>query len=176
MSKTFDFSNIKQWQIPEGNAVKVEVGSSVLWQAANQATEQLTAPEISLDGSILTMTATDEQTEEFVIFVGGVETTTVVNLITFTIEGTTYYAEKGMTWGEWVNSEYNIGGFYITSTNTNGWNNVITNGSIDNTWSTLKIVCDNQTAYAGPPEFMEDTITSKFNYYLICKSSSGGIN
>ena len=33
-------------------------------------------------------------------------------LITFTIDGTTYQAIKGMTWGEWVNSEYNTGGFY----------------------------------------------------------------
>ena len=30
-----------------------------------------------------------------------------VNLITFTIDGTEYQAEEGMTWGEWVNSEYN---------------------------------------------------------------------
>ena len=27
-------------------------------------------------------------------------------LITFTINGTTYQAIDGMTWGEWVNSEY----------------------------------------------------------------------
>lgn len=27
--------------------------------------------------------------------------------ISFTIGGTTYYAEEGMTWGEWVESEYN---------------------------------------------------------------------
>lgn len=34
-------------------------------------------------------------------------------LITFTIAGTTYQAINGMTWGEWVNSEYNIIGAYI---------------------------------------------------------------
>ena len=34
-------------------------------------------------------------------------------LITFTIDGTTYQAMNGMTWGEWVNSEYNTGGFSI---------------------------------------------------------------
>ena len=27
-------------------------------------------------------------------------------LITFTIDGTTYQAIDGMTWGEWINSEY----------------------------------------------------------------------
>lgn len=29
------------------------------------------------------------------------------NLITFTIDGEEYQAEEGMTWEEWVNSEYN---------------------------------------------------------------------
>lgn len=33
------------------------------------------------------------------------------NLITFTIDGTSYEAEDGMTWGEWCNSEYNTSGF-----------------------------------------------------------------
>ena len=36
-------------------------------------------------------------------------------LITFTIDGTTYQAMNGMTWGEWVNSEYNTGGFSISN-------------------------------------------------------------
>ena len=30
------------------------------------------------------------------------------NLITFTINGTPYQAEEGMTWAEWVDSEYNV--------------------------------------------------------------------
>ena len=34
-----------------------------------------------------------------------------VRLIRFTIDGTTYLAEEGMTWGEWVDSEYNTDGF-----------------------------------------------------------------
>jgi hypothetical protein len=44
---------------------------------------------------------------------------TVVNdgdLITFTINGTEYRAEKGMTWGEWVNSEYNTSGYFVNGT------------------------------------------------------------
>lgn len=32
-----------------------------------------------------------------------------ISLITFTINGTQYQAEEGMTWGEWVNSEYSNG-------------------------------------------------------------------
>ena len=37
-------------------------------------------------------------------------------LITFTIDGTTYQAIDGMTWGEWINSKYNtIGLTYAIS-------------------------------------------------------------
>lgn len=74
--------------------------------------ETLTAPTISLDGDILTMTATDSKTEEFVIFVDGVETATVeAKNITFTVHNSdhgtitstdTFTVRKGMTWGEWV--------------------------------------------------------------------------
>lgn len=34
-------------------------------------------------------------------------------VITFTINGTEYQAEEGMTWKEWVYSEYNVIGFYL---------------------------------------------------------------
>lgn len=39
-------------------------------------------------------------------------------LITFTIDGTTYQAIDGMTWEEWVNSEYNVNQGYFLSSNT----------------------------------------------------------
>lgn len=32
--------------------------------------------------------------------------------IGFTIEGTQYFADVGMTWEEWIDSEYNTGGFF----------------------------------------------------------------
>ena len=34
--------------------------------------------------------------------------------IEFTIDGVWYAAEEGMTWSEWVNSDYNTGGFLVT--------------------------------------------------------------
>ena len=37
------------------------------------------------------------------------------NLITFTIDGVEYQAEEGMTWEEWVNSEYNVNDYWINS-------------------------------------------------------------
>ena len=37
-------------------------------------------------------------------------------LISFTIDGTSYQAKDGMTWEQWVDSDYNTGKFYIYST------------------------------------------------------------
>ena len=37
------------------------------------------------------------------------------SLITFTTPTGEYQAEEGMTWGEWVNSEYNVDGFVINA-------------------------------------------------------------
>ena len=33
-------------------------------------------------------------------------------IISFTIDGVSYQAEEGMTWAEWINSDYNIGNFF----------------------------------------------------------------
>ena len=35
-----------------------------------------------------------------------------VTLISFTIDGTTYQAQEGMTWAEWVNSDYDTPGLW----------------------------------------------------------------
>ena len=40
-----------------------------------------------------------------------VSSLTSITLITFTIAGTSYQAEEGMTWEQWVNSSYNTDGF-----------------------------------------------------------------
>lgn len=41
-----------------------------------------------------------------------------VTLISFTIDGTSYQAEEGMTWAEWVASSYNTIGAYISTRNS----------------------------------------------------------
>lgn len=38
-----------------------------------------------------------------------------VTLISFTIDGTTYQAEEGMTWKQWVESDYNTGNYQATT-------------------------------------------------------------
>ena len=45
------------------------------------------------------------------------ETDNVANEITFTIQDVTYTALDGMTWGEWVNSDYNVDGYYLDDIN-----------------------------------------------------------
>lgn len=35
--------------------------------------------------------------------------------INFTVDGVSYKAREGMTWGEWIDSKYNTGGFYVYS-------------------------------------------------------------
>ena len=42
-----------------------------------------------------------------------ISTSEVSEFITFTIGGTTYHADKDMTWAQWVDSEYNTGTVYL---------------------------------------------------------------
>ena len=74
-----------------------------------------------------------------------------VNLITFTIDGTEYQAEEGMTWSEWVNSEYNINGkFFIDFSD---------------------LICDGDSLYfIGTEEnyvYVSDIIQENYNYWLV---------
>lgn len=38
-----------------------------------------------------------------------------VELISFTIDSTEYQAEEGMTWAQWLNSDYNTDGYYVSA-------------------------------------------------------------
>ena len=49
---------------------------------------------------------------------GTVEDVGGVELISFTIDGTSYQAESGMTWGEWCESSYNTDGYYTVGSGT----------------------------------------------------------
>ncbi len=43
-----------------------------------------------------------------------------ITLISFTINGTTYQAEDGMTWAEWVNSDYNVAARFALGVDIDG--------------------------------------------------------
>lgn len=45
-----------------------------------------------------------------------IQNATYTTLITFTIDGTQYQAEVGMTWTKWCASEYNTDGYYVHTT------------------------------------------------------------
>lgn len=57
------------------------------------------------DGQIATLKCSNKKMKSDVVV--KVEEVEEVNLITFAIGGTTYQAEEGMTWADWVDSEYN---------------------------------------------------------------------
>ena len=62
----------------------------------------------------LTFTADTVPTEDLTVYVVIQDVIPPkVTLISFTIAGTSYQAEDGMTWGEWVESEYNTNGYQI---------------------------------------------------------------
>ena len=53
-----------------------------------------------------------------------------MTLIRFTIAGTSYQAEKGMLWGDWINSGYNTDGYFISEgiiTDSSGFDRVVVN-------------------------------------------------
>lgn len=144
-----DFSKVKSMTIPEGEVALLYIDGKTVWR---KVTEQLTAPTISLNGDILTMTATDDKTEEFVIFVDGVEKECVTRMIYFAIDGTQFQAEAGMTWAEWCDSEYNTDGWY-KGENGGGIHKVVGN-------SFYSIYLDNM------PVSSNDVITAQMYNYI----------
>lgn len=81
-------------------------------------------------------------------FYYNVEVGAAVEMISFTMEGEgTFQAEEGMTWGEWLESEYNTDGYYF-----NGEGCVTMNGNTG-VWVSLnsKIIANNR--YKGEDIF-----------------------
>lgn len=78
--------------------------------------QTLSAPSIEIDGTTLNIYDEEGLATEYDILVDGVvkETVSAVSLITFTYGSTSYQAESGMTWVEWVASDYNTDGFTIS--------------------------------------------------------------
>ena len=71
-----DFSKIKEWFITEGKVKSVSVGGVVLWQAKSEQ-KQLTAPTIHIEGDEICIHETNTRTEQYVVFVDGVEMKTI---------------------------------------------------------------------------------------------------
>ncbi len=72
----------------------------------------------------------------------------IPDLISFSLDGETYYFEDGMTWEEWVNSIYNIDNFVIS----NGY--IYDNSSLQN-----RIANQNTGQFAESSSEIDSTIT-----------------
>ena len=92
--------------------------------------------------------------------------------ITFTIDGTTYQAEEGMTWQEWVDSEYNTGAFYVG--NSVGWQHVIVNGETGT--NSDGITGNKAVMYSTNVVYSYDTVQSKTYEFRVPSGYSGGTN
>ncbi len=81
---------------------------------------QLATPQnVTADGTTVSWDEVENATS-YEIYADGVSIGTVENEtgIPFTIAGTTYRAEEGMTWEHWCDSKYNTGGYTYHGTGT----------------------------------------------------------
>lgn len=75
------------------------------------------------------------------------------SLITFTIDGTSYQAESGMTWAEWCESDYNTGDYRLNGI----WINKGGNGSSYVANSSGTFVTTSDTIISGHPYSMKSS-------------------
>lgn len=60
---------------------------------------------------------------------------TISDILTFTLRNKEYQFDKGMTWGEWVDSEYNVDGFVIQYDEASSQYEVVCIETVDSGWS-----------------------------------------
>lgn len=99
---------------------------------------------------------------EVPVYEGAVIFEEEVKMISFTIDGTEYQAESGMTWAEWCESDYNTGGWYTDDDDVGKW------GGTGYSWaiSTTDLIADRVSS--------SDVIISNFAYKAA--NASGGSN
>ena len=81
---------------------------------------------------------------------------TVQDAILFTIDSTTYYADANMTWGDWVDSSYNVNNTF-TKDNNYGYTFIYLSSDINS------LVKDQQTDISVT---QSDTIINGNSYYI----------
>ena len=93
------------------NGANIAAGDEIL--AVNPADGKTGTATITfdIDESAIKYAGTYTGSATFTIAVKDVP----VTIINFTIDGTSYQAEEGMTWAQWVLSDYNNGGFALDS-------------------------------------------------------------
>ena len=100
--------------------VKVKKGTAEAVTVFEKITQLATPQNVTVDGTTVSWDEVENATSYEVLAdgtsIGTVEATPTPTLISFTIDGTTYQAEEGMTWAEWCNSSYNTVGYEIRGT------------------------------------------------------------
>lgn len=94
--------NVDGLSFAEGKYIKLSIDTTGGYDITIGGVTYYGVKSVVYNGVNIPTLLVDGVTYEF----GGVSTPT---LISFTIAGTTYQAEEGMTWGEWVASSYNTG-------------------------------------------------------------------
>jgi hypothetical protein len=111
----YDLANGKQDKLVSGTNIKTINGTSILGSGditisggSSDANVQAVDTGDVID-DVNVEYATTAYVDELVGDINSVLESIIsgVSLITFTIDGTKYQAEEGMTWEQWVNSEYN---------------------------------------------------------------------
>ena len=115
----------------------------------NEMTALLESGEV---GGVYKYTGTTGTYENGALYVLEEETAT----ITFTIDGTSYTAEEGMTFGDWIASSHNTGGFTQTS------------GS-----DTIKSTAGTLVAMGTSKVSISTLIESGYSYSLVSSTTSG---
>ncbi len=116
-----DYSNEVTYTVAEpitGNLLTTSSDEILQDSSGNylEFTPQLATPQnVTADGTTVSWDEVENATS-YAVLADGSEIGTVeaaANLISFNIEGTSYQAEEGMTWEQWVNSSYNTGRYYV---------------------------------------------------------------
>mgnify|MGYP004553923009 CR=1 FL=1 len=112
----FDYNTSTGW-VTENSKRKVKLVENA--SISNYGTTATTQEYIFI-GKFYNLDISQEQlaNKSFtgIIYVSKKECTSKETLIPFSVDGTTYYAKKGMTWEEWVNSNLYVesSGVYIS--------------------------------------------------------------
>lgn len=102
--------------VPEPEAPTVESVVADMQSLISASNRKTGKSDTTIKQAIVTLLEGYGKGEEVAEYDGSVVIEDAVKLISFTIEGTTYQAEEGMTYAQWVDSKYNTGGFYTDGT------------------------------------------------------------
>ena len=152
----FDYNTSTGW-VTENSKRKVKlVENASITNSGTTATVQ----DYTFTGKYYNLDISQEQlaNKSFtgIIYVSKKECTSKETLIPFSVNGTTYYAKKGMTWEEWINSEY--------------YDNNLKLCIIDGTFYGVdgRARCNLKNAQSNDYVHPEDIIVNQEDYNLFC--------